>query len=209
MTIFMQEDRATATATVVSAMRAGEVIGLNADSSYALSTDAFSASGVAKIQRLKNRNDLITPILIGRTSVLDGILREVTAEMKTLMDAFWPGALTIIARPQPTLAWSASSDAISIRMPHDEWTREVVTEVGMVMAVAANRGAHSAPTTATQASEIWGSDVRHWLNSGPADSALVSTMIDFRDEKPNIVRLGSLSLTDVRAVLPSVTMIAL
>ena len=208
MTIFSQDDKTTATQTVVSAMRAGEVVGLNADSSYALATDAFSPIGVAKIQQLKSRTDFITPILIGRTSVLDGILREVTADMKTLMDAFWPGALTIIARPQPTLAWSASSDAISIRIPQDEWTREVVTEVGMVMSVAANRGSHSAPTTATQANEIWGSDVSHWLNSGPADPALVSTMVDFRGEKPNIVRLGSLSQRDLRAVLPTVTMIA-
>ncbi|MEY4322305.1 MAG: hypothetical protein RL410_86 [Actinomycetota bacterium] len=208
MTLFTPDDRATATNVVVTAMRAGEVVGLHADSSYALATDAFSAIGINKIFDLKDRHDAITPILVGRSEVLHGILLNFTDEMRTLIDAFWPGPLTIIAKPQPTLAWHASSDAISVRMPQDEWTREVVTEVGMVMAIAATRGNHSAPTTATQASEMWGSDVRHWLNTGAADPEKLSTIVDFRGAKPNIVRLGALSHADLRQVLPSVTMVA-
>ncbi len=209
MTMFTPEDRATATNVVVTAMRAGEVVGFNADSSYALATDAFSAIGINKIFDLKDRRDAITPILIGRSAVLDGILLSFNDDMRTLIDAFWPGPLTIIAKPQPTLAWNASSDAISVRMPEDEWTREVVTEIGMVMAVAATRGSHSAPTTATQASELWGSDVRHWLNTGEAYPESLSTIVDFRGAKPNIVRLGALSHADLRRVLPSVTMVSL
>jgi tRNA threonylcarbamoyl adenosine modification protein (Sua5/YciO/YrdC/YwlC family) len=206
--MFRPDDRATATNVVVTAMRSGEVVGVNADSSYALATDAFSAIGTNKIFDLKDRHDAITPILVGRASVLEGILLNVSDDMRTLIDAFWPGSLTIIAKPQPTLAWNASSDAISVRMPQDEWTREVVTEVGMVMAVAATRGDRPAPTTATQASELWGSDVRHWLNTGEADPEKLSTIVDFRGEKPNIVRLGALSRAEIRRVLPSVTMVA-
>jgi tRNA A37 threonylcarbamoyladenosine synthetase subunit TsaC/SUA5/YrdC len=77
-----------------------------------------------------------------------------------------------------------------------------------MVAVAASRGSHAAPTTATQGSEIWGSDVPLWLNSGAAHSDLQSTVIDVRSDRPNIVRLGSLTASTLRGVVPGITMIA-
>jgi L-threonylcarbamoyladenylate synthase len=211
MTMYQFDDetsRTDGTAIALAAMRRGDVIGLNADSSYALATDAFSPRGLKTIRSLKGRADLITPILIGRVINLEGILTKVTPEMHLLMEAFWPGPLTFLATPQPSLAWEATRDAISVRMPSNEWTRELAYELGPMVAVAASRGSHAAPTTATQGSEIWGSDVPIWLNSGAAHSDLQSTVIDVRSDRPNIVRLGSLTASTLRGVVPGITMIA-
>ena len=65
-----------------------------------------------------------------------------------------------------------------------------------------------APTSATQAAEIWGSEVPLWLASGMADPALQSTVLDCRGERLNIVRLGSLTASNLRQIVPSITMIS-
>ena len=211
MTLFHHDDpamREEGTAVALAGMRRGEVVGLNADSAYALAADAFSTRGVLGVQELKGRGDFATAILIGRETTLDGIVENVTDDMRKLMAAFWPGSLTFLARPQRTLAWAANRDSISVRIPANEWTREIAAELGPMVAVAASRGAHKAPTTATQAAEIWGSDVSHWLESGMADADLKSTVVDCRAERLNIVRLGSLSASNLRQVVPSITMIS-
>ena len=195
------------TRAAIAGMRAGEVWGINSDSSYALATDAFSI-GVERIRNLKKQEKFMTPILIGRPETLVGIVSKVTEEMQLLMEAFWPGPLSFIAKPNPTLAWSGSTDAITVRMPANEWTLEVISALGPTVAVAATRSGSKAPTSAMQGAEVWGSDVENWLDSGFANADLVSTIIDFRGSKPNIVRLGALSSAQLRQVVPGISMIA-
>ncbi len=201
------DSRAQGTRAAIAGMRAGEVWGINSDSSYALASDAFSI-GVERIRAMKKQEKFMTPILIGRPETLAGVVSKVTEEMQMFMDAFWPGPLSFIAKPNPTLAWSGSTDAITVRMPANEWTREIVSAIGPTVAVAATRSSSKAPTSAIQAAELWGSDVENWLDSGLADLDQVSTIIDFRGTKPNIVRLGALSTSKLRGVVPAISMIA-
>lgn len=201
------DSHAQGTRAAIAGMRAGEVWGLNSDSSYALMSDAFSI-GVERIRKLKKQENFMTPVLIGRAETLVGVVNKVTEEMQMLMDAFWPGPLSFIARPNQTLAWSGSNDAITVRMPSNEWTREVISSLGPTVAVAATRSGTKAPTSAIQAAELWGSDAENWLDSGLANLDQVSTIIDFRGSKPNIVRLGALSASKLRQVVPAISMIA-
>ena len=211
MTVYQADDevaREAGTALALAGMRRGDVIGMNGDSAYVLACDAFSTRGVTAIHELKGRGDFATAVLIGREQTIDGIVENVTAEMRLLVEAFWPGPLTFLARPQRTLAWAANREAISVRLPANEWTREIAADLGPMVAVAASRGANKAPTSATQAAEMWGSDVPIWLASGMADPALQSTVLDCRGERLNIVRLGSLTASNLRQVVPSITMIS-
>ena len=202
------ENRDTLLAQVVAEMRAGSIWGLAADSAYALCADAFSPRGLRTIKEIRNKGEFVTPILIGREINLDGIVDGITDEVRELVKAFWPGPLTLLARPQASLAWEASRDAISIRMPADEFTRAVAYELGPMVAVGAARGTRPAPTTAIQAAETWGSDVPNWVDGGVQDASRVSTVIDIRGAKPNIVRLGALTKAELKAVAPGITMIA-
>lgn len=202
------ENEAALTSQIVAEMRAGSLWGLAADSAYAICADAFSPRALRTIKEIRNKGEFVTPILIGREITLEGIADGITDEVRALIAAFWPGPLTLLATPHSGLAWEASRDAISIRMPADEFTRAVVYELGPMVAVGAARGTRPAPTTAIQAAEMWGSDVPNWVDRGPQDPEQVSTVIDIRGAKPNIVRLGALSKAQLREIAPSVTMIA-
>ena len=194
-------------AKTVLSLRAGEIIGVNADSSYALLADAFSHSAVPRIQSLKKSASFISPIMIGRASTLEG-LAEVTSEMQVLIDAFWPGNLTLLLKPVPSLLWKASKDAISVRMPRDHFALKILENLGPAYVISANAPGRKQPTTAAQAANTWGSDVKEWFNTGATEKPEPSTIIDMREGKANITRLGSLSLAEIRKVLPSVTMVA-
>jgi tRNA threonylcarbamoyl adenosine modification protein (Sua5/YciO/YrdC/YwlC family) len=194
-------------AKTVLSLRAGEIVGVNADSSYALLADAFSHSAVPRIQNLKKSAGFISPIMIGRASTLEG-LAEVTSEMQVLIDAFWPGNLTLLLKPVPSLLWKASKDAISVRMPRDHFTLKLLENLGPAYVVSANAPGRKQPTTAAQAANTWGSDVKEWFDTGAIEKPEPSTIIDMREGKANITRLGSLSLAEIRKVLPSVTMVA-
>jgi len=194
-------------AKTVLSLRAGEIIGVNADSSYALLADAFSHSAVPRIQSLKKSASFISPIMIGRASTLEG-LAEVTSEMQVLIDAFWPGNLTLLLKPVPSLLWKASKDAISVRMPRDHFALKILENLGPAYVISANAPGRKQPTTAAQAANTWGSDVKEWFDTGAIEKPEPSTIIDMREGKANITRLGSLSLAEIRKVLPSVTMVA-
>jgi L-threonylcarbamoyladenylate synthase len=203
-----EENQAELISRIVAEMRSGAIWGMGADSAYALCADAFSPRALASITQMRNKGEFVTPIFIGREINLDGLVDGVGDDVRALIKEFWPGPLTLLATPQPMLAWGASRDAISIRMPADEFTRAVAYELGPMVAVAASRGTRSAPTTVVQAAETWGSDVPNWVNRGELDSNLQSTVIDIRGAKPNIVRLGAISKAELRAVANTVTMIA-
>lgn len=205
---FDEENREELLRRIVADLRAGEVWGLQADSAYALVADAFSFKGVRRIQELKQQKNLITPVLIGRAVTLQGLVASVTPSMQTLIDAYWPGPLTVVAKPNPSLAWAASVDAVSVRMPVNEDLRDLAWALGPIVAVGASRGSHPAPTTAAQAAEIWGSDVENWVDSGPANSEVASTVLDFRGRMPNVIRLGVLTAKEMRVHVPSITMLA-
>ena len=202
------ENREEITKQVVAELRAGEIWGLNADSAYSLVADAFHFKGVRALQELKGSRNLITPILIGRPTTLEGLVAEVTPSMKTLIDEFWPGPLTIVARPNPSLAWAASTDAISVRLPACEDTRELAWALGPMVAIAASRDQHPAPLTVSAAAGIWWGKVENWVDSGTADPAQVSTVVDFRGLMPNVIRLGAVSAKELRVHVPSVTMLS-
>lgn len=194
-------------AETVLSLRSGDIIGVNADSSYALLADAFSQSAVARIQQLKKASAFISPILIGRAGTLQG-LAVVSPDVQKVIDAFWPGNLTLVLEPMPSLAWRASKDAISVRMPQDAFLLKLLEQLGPAYVVAANMKGGKIPTTAGQAAGNWGSEVKEWFDSGVIEHPQQSTILDMREGKANIARLGTLSLSEIRSVLPSVTMLA-
>ena len=93
-------------------------------------------------------------------------------------------------------------------MPNDTFTLKLLEHLGPALVVAANTSGRPVPTTAIQAAGNWGSEVKEWFDSGPIEDPELSTIVDMRDGKANISRLGALSLAEIRKVLPSVTMVA-
>jgi len=175
---------------------------------YGIGTDAFSPPAVAALLRAKGRGpDMPVPVLIGSLSTLDGIATRVSTQTRQLVEAFWPGALTVVCHQQPSLAWDLGDTrgTVAVRMPLHPVALELLSAVGPMAVSSANITGHPPATTVTEAQSQLGESVAVYLDGGPcAEDALPSTIVDVTGDTPRVLREGAISLDELRAVLPDV-----
>ena len=88
-----------------SAVRRGELVVLPTDTAYGVGTDAFNPRGIASLLAAKGRGrDFPLPVLVGSPGTLDGLSYGVSTPARRLVEAFWPGALTVVVRHAPSLS---------------------------------------------------------------------------------------------------------
>ncbi len=195
---------AAAISSAVTAVRRGQVVVVPTESSYALATDAFRVDGVARIRHMKNRDDTLPlPVAIGRTVTADGLLVDVSSAARALMQAFWPGMLTVIGRTQPALTWSVSAPGdhtVSVRMPLHPVAWQLAHEVGPLALTAANIAGSPAPVTCEQAASSFAEAATMYFDVGPLPEQRPSTVIDVTGPVPTLVRPGAISLDQLRSV---------
>lgn len=186
-------------AAAMSARR-GRVVLLPTESVYALLVDAFSPTGVGAIRRLKDRPDTAAlPVAVSSVSMLRGVAERLPSAGQQLVEAFWPGPLTIVCHQQPSLAWAAGGGgrSLTVRMPLHPLALEVISEVGPCVLLSADPPLDTDPT----GRETPGIDVV--VESGPIPGpAQLSTVVDVRGTTPVLVRAGALGRDRLACVVP-------
>ncbi|HEX7738685.1 MAG TPA: Sua5/YciO/YrdC/YwlC family protein, partial [Marmoricola sp.] len=95
-----------ALATAVLAVRGGDLVLLPTDTVYGIGADAFDATAVAALLAAKGRGrEMPPPVLVADAATLDALASGVPDWVRSLVDKYWPGALTVILRQQPSLQW--------------------------------------------------------------------------------------------------------
>ncbi|MDO9486503.1 MAG: L-threonylcarbamoyladenylate synthase [Actinomycetota bacterium] len=200
-------ERERAIAAAVSAVKRGDLILLPTESAYALVTDPFSARGVAALRTAKGQtHDSPLSLMVPSAATVAGIAAGVTAPVNALMQAFWPGPLTLLLRPQPTLAWDLSPDLpIAVRMPLHPVMLAVLDRCGPLAVTTANAPGLAAPLTIESAVDQLGECASLALDAGELEATpLPSTVLDMSSLDPTIVRLGSLSVAQLQQVAPGI-----
>ena len=178
---------------------------LPTDTVYGIGADAFSPQAVAVLLAAKGRGrSMPPPVLIGAPQVMDGLAVDIPAAARELAEAFWPGALTLILRAQPSLAWDLGETrgTVALRVPDDQVARELLQEVGPMAVSSANRTGLPAATSARAAEEMLGDSVAVYLDDGDRDVSAPSTIIDCTVAPFRVVRQGALAFSDLVGVVP-------
>jgi tRNA threonylcarbamoyl adenosine modification protein (Sua5/YciO/YrdC/YwlC family) len=202
-----REGNPAAVEAAVTALRRGELVVLPTDTVYGLAADAFNPVAVAKLLEAKGRGrDMPTPVLVPALRTLDGLVDEVPASARDLVDAFWPGGLTLVLRHASTLAWDLgdTKGTVAVRMPLDPIALAVLDQTGPLAVSSANRTGLPAPTDAAEAARQLGNAVDIYLDGGQTGDAVASTIVDLTGEVPTVLRLGAVPLEALRRVLPDV-----
>jgi tRNA threonylcarbamoyl adenosine modification protein (Sua5/YciO/YrdC/YwlC family) len=198
-------NRERAVTAAVAAVRRGDLVLLPTETSYALATDAFSARGREALRAAKDTDESVPlPILVGRRSTVTGIA-QVTPSAQAIIDAFWPGAVTVLLEPQRTLAWDHPEGApVAVRMPLHPLTLAVLAAAGPLAVTAASLAGMQPPVDADQAWTLLGDLVSVTLDGGPVldPDAGPSTIVDCRGGAAQVVRSGSVAEDDLLRVLP-------
>ncbi|MEV5320738.1 L-threonylcarbamoyladenylate synthase [Streptomyces sp. NPDC052687] len=198
-------DRVTGLREAASAVRRGELVVLPTDTVYGIGADAFSKEAVGDLLEAKGRGrNMPTPVLIGSPNTLHGLVTDFSEQAWELVDAFWPGALTLVARHQPSLQWDLGDahGTVAVRMPLHPVAIELLTEVGPMAVSSANLTGHPAPEDCDAAQAMLGDSVSVYLDGGPTPANVPSSIVDVTREVPVLLRQGALSVDELRKVVP-------
>lgn len=188
----------------VGAAKAGRLVVMPTDTVYGIGCDAFDSEAVASLLAAKGRGrDMPVPVLVGSWHTVDGLVRTVSTQGRDLVEAFWPGGLSLVVEQAPSLAWDLgdTDGTVMVRMPLHPVAIEVLREVGPMAVSSANVSGRPPATTAADAREQLDSQVSVYLDGGPAAEGKPSTIVDLTGASPRILREGAVTTESVAAVL--------
>lgn len=196
------------------ALGRGELVVLPTDTVYGVAADAFSPEAVQKLLDAKGRGrQSPPPVLIPNVATLAALSADTNASVTALAEAFWPGALTIITRANPSLSWDLgeTGGTVALRIPNQPLALELLQETGPLAVSSANKTGEPAARTAEAARDMLGDDVAVYLEAGEtAGDGEASTIIDATALTDTgctlrILRQGAVSREAIAEVLPQVT----
>ena len=200
--------RESAVEAAARAVGSGQLVVVPTDTVYGIGADAFDAAAVGALLAAKGRGrDMPVPVLVGSWDTIEGLVNYVPPSVRSLIEAFWPGGLTLVIEHAASLSWDLgdSRGTVAVRMPLHPVALELLARTGPMAVSSANRSGHPAALTAEQARDQLGDSVLVYLDGGPAVVGVASTIVDVTTETPRIVRTGAVSADALRAVLPTIT----
>ncbi|MFD8480192.1 L-threonylcarbamoyladenylate synthase [Kitasatospora sp. NPDC059673] len=201
------QDRASGLREAATAIRRGELVVVPTDTLYGIAADAFSPEAVGALLAAKGRGrNMPSPVLVGSPTTLHGLVTDFSEQAWELVDAFWPGGLTLVARHQPSLRWDLGETrgTVAVRMPLHPVALELLNATGPLAVSSANRTGGPSPSTCDAAEAQLGDAVSIYLDGGTADYATASTIVDVTGKVPVVLRAGAISVEQLREVAPDV-----
>jgi len=189
-------------------LAAGGTVALPTETVYGLGANALDAEAVAKIFAAKERpawDPLI--VHISGEAMLERVTSRVSPTARRLMEAFWPGPLTLLlprssAVPEIVTAGRA---LVGVRMPAHPAARELIRRAGIpVAAPSANRFGRTSPTTAEHVLEDLDGRIDAVLDAGATDWGVESTVLDPNVSPMIVYRPGAIMLEQIAAVAGAV-----
>jgi L-threonylcarbamoyladenylate synthase len=202
------DQHAAGLAAAAEAISKGELIVLPTDTVYGIGADAFTPWAVSRLLAAKGRGrDMPPPVLVGTVRAATALVDDFGAFGQDLIDEFWPGGLTLVARATPTLAWDLgdTKGTVAVRMPLHAAALDLLKKTGPMAVSSANTTGRPAATTADEAMEQLGDSVAVYLDGGPCGGGVASTIIDLTGSVPRLLRAGAISMDRLREVASLVT----
>jgi L-threonylcarbamoyladenylate synthase len=199
--------RVSAIETAAHSISAGDLVVLPTDTVYGVGADAFDADAVALLLRTKGRDrSFPVPVLVGSWTTIDGLVSVVDDRIRTLIEAFWPGGLTLVVKHAPSLTWDLGDarGTVAVRMPLHPVAIELLERTGPLAVSSANRHGEPAAQTALEALAQLGEAVAVYLEDGQASGGVASTIVDVTDSIPRVLRTGAIDVATLRAVVPEI-----
>ena len=203
------EDWREVVAQAVELLQQGEVVALPTETVYGLAADAFNAEAVAKIFEVKERHSFDPLIVhIGHKRDLDTIVdvpEELDEVVDALVEAFWPGPLTLVLPKRPEIPDIVTSGLpnVAVRMSSHEVMRAVAKEMP-IAAPSANRYGRISPTSADAVMEELGGKIPLIVDGGACRDGVESTIVapEMTEKGPvlRLLRPGPIAREDLRKI---------
>ena len=187
--------------SAVSILRNGGIVAFPTETIYGIGANAFDPDAVAKIYTAKGRpssNPLI--VHIASLNDLHTVAGEVDPLSQRLMDAFWPGPLTLILPKHANIPSETVGglNTVAVRMPDHALAQELIRTCSFpIAAPSANPSGKPSATHHDHVAAYFG-DAVPCIEGGTTDKGIESTVVMVRDNTPHILRLGSITPDDIK-----------
>lgn len=199
-------DSREAIAHAAQILRNGGTVAFPTETVYGLGGNALDEAAVAKIFAAKQRphwDPLIVHIASRET--LPALTQAVPENARRLMDAYWPGPLTLLLPRSAAIpdAVTAGRPLVGLRMPAHPVAHALLAAAGIpIAAPSANRFGRTSPTLAAHVLEDLDGRIDAVLDSGETTHGLESTVVDPASDPCVLYRPGVVTLDQIRAICP-------
>ncbi|MGW2146407.1 L-threonylcarbamoyladenylate synthase [Nonomuraea bangladeshensis] len=198
------EQKAEGLKEATEAVRRGELVVLPTDTVYGIGADAFTPAAVTALLDAKGRGrDMPPPVLVGTVRAATALVDDLGPYGQDLIDAFWPGPLTLVCKANRALSWDLgdTKGTVAVRMPLHPVALELLKETGPMAVSSANRSGAPAATTAEDAETQLGESVAVYLDGGKTTDDTPSTILDLTTAVPRLLRRGAIPVQKLRGVI--------
>ena len=187
----------------VTIMSAGGVIAYPTDTVYGLGVDPRRDEYIRRIYQVKKRVGKAIPILLSGVEQVEryGYLNDIAEK---LIDAFWPGHLTVIVEAKPTVSEliTMGTGKVGLRVPDHKVALMLARELGgAITGTSANISGMESPRTAGEVLSQLGASIDMIIDGGPCKHGISSTVVDTTVRPVKILRVGPVRPSDIERVL--------
>lgn len=186
-------------------LQEGGLVAFPTETVYGLGANAMDDEAVGKVYAAKGRpSDNPMIVHIADEEDLNQLTYEITEDMKKLMEAFWPGALTMVvpAKPEVSRVTTGGLDTVAVRMPDNETTLALIREAKLPLAgPSANLSGKPSPTTASHVYDDLKGRIDAVIQGEPCKVGIESTVVDMTGEVPMVLRPGIITREELSKVL--------
>lgn len=191
-------------------LKDGGLVAFPTETVYGLGGNALDPRASMKIYAAKGRPS-DNPLIVHIAEL--GKLKEITTEIpegaRILAEKYWPGPLTMILPKADIVPKETTGglDSVAVRFPSDVIAQKLIQAAGgFVAAPSANTSGRPSPTLAEHVEEDLGDAIDMILDGGQVGIGLESTIVDFTEEVPVVLRPGYISLEMLQETLGEVRM---
>ena len=186
------------------AIRNGQLVGMPTETVYGIAADALNPTAVKAVFDLKGR-PADNPLIVHLSSIeaIESVAREFPPVAQQLAVQFWPGPLTLVLpkRPEVPTITTGGLDTVAVRVPFHPVAQALLRQSGRpIAAPSANLFMRLSPTRATDILPEIADGLAIILDGGPCNYGIESTVVDLTGQMPKILRLGSISESQLREV---------
>lgn len=198
------DEQAAAVSAATMAVHRGQLVVMPTDTVYGVGADAFDPEAVQRLLDAKGRGrQMPPPVLVAKPATMQALATDIAPYAQALAERFWPGPLTIVCEQQSSLQWDLgeTNGTVALRMPDHPVALAILERTGPLAVSSANTTGSPAAVTAHEARDMLGSRVAVYVDAGEAPGGVASTILDCTGPRPQLLRMGALSVEVLNEVL--------
>ena len=187
-------------------LRRGGLVAFPTDTLYALGANALDSAAIERVHAVKGRHHgKPLSVLIPSLEAAVGLATGLSDEVQSLMQAFWPGALTVVVKAAPKIPpiLRGTSGTVGLRMPAGAVARALLTAfAGPIIGTSANKSGGADPADARTVQKAVGGQIDLILDGGRVALGVPSTVIDCSTQPAHILREGAIPRSKLQDKIP-------